>query len=104
MSADYAYNQDLSGGGDMVFNIDGDVGGTALAEQVTLRSRWLSTGDGRGDARLTGGDLGSEQAIASECWNNLFREVYYTDSVNFAPTVGDPTQCAYGTADLPPAM
>jgi hypothetical protein len=85
-----------------VFNVTADAGGTALPENVVIRSRWQSDGAGRGDARLAGGDLGSAQAIASECWSSLFRRVYYTDNASFQPTEGDVASCAYGTADLPP--
>jgi hypothetical protein len=99
---EYAYNETTDGGGDMVFNVTADGGGTALPENIVIRSRWLSDGSGRGDARLAGGDLGSTQAIASECWNSLFRRVFYTDNVAFQPTEGDVAGCAYGTADLPP--
>jgi hypothetical protein len=100
-SFDYAYNQSLDGGGDMVFNVDGNAGGTAAQEHITLRSRWQSNGMGRADARLAGGDLNAG-AIASECWDGQFRRTYYTDSVNFAPAEGDVANCAFGTADLPP--
>jgi len=100
--ADYAYNETLDGGGDMVFNIDGNAGGTAAQEQITLRSRWQSNGLGRADARLTGGDL-TTSAIASECWDGQFRRTYYSDNVSFAPTEGDVANCAFGTVDLPPA-
>jgi hypothetical protein len=99
---DYAYNESLDGGGDMAFNVNADAGGTALPENIVIRSRWQSDGAGRGDARIAGGDLGAAQAIASECWSNLFRRVYYTDNVSWQPTEGDVAQCAYGTADLPP--
>jgi hypothetical protein len=99
--ADYAYNRALDGGGDMVFDFNADVGGTPLTENATIRSRWLADGSGRGDARIAGGDLGTQSATASECWSSLFRRVYYTDSANFAPAEGDVSQCAFGTADLP---
>jgi hypothetical protein len=99
---EYGYNESLDGGGDMVFNVTADGGGTALTENIVIRSRWQGDGSGRGDARLAGGDLGSAQAIASECWNPLFRRVFYTDNASFEPTEGDVAQCAYGTADLPP--
>lgn len=99
---EYAYNETLDGGGDMVFDVTADAGGTALPENIVIRSRWQADGAGRGDARLAGGDLGSAQAIASECWSTLFRRVFYTDNVNWQPTEGDVAQCAYGTADLPP--
>ena len=99
---EYAYNESLDGGGDMVFNATADGGGTALAENIVIRSRWQADGAGRGDARLAGGDLGDAQAIASECWSDLFRRVYYTDNASFEPTEGNVADCAYGTADLPP--
>jgi hypothetical protein len=100
-SADYAYDEAADGGGDMTFSVLANIGGTAAEENVTLRSRWLATGAGRGDARIEGGDLGSQQAIASECWDGAFTRVYYTDSVNFAATEGDPAQCAFADVDLP---
>ena len=99
---EYAYNETLAGGGDIVFNVTADGGGTALPENIVIRSRWQADGSGRGDARLAGGDLGSSQAIASECWSSLFRRVYYTDNVSWQPTEGSVAECAFGTADLPP--
>jgi len=103
VAADYAYDQDTSGGGNMTFDVQANAGGTAALEDVTMRSRWLATGEGRGDFRIAGGDLGTEQAIGSQCWSTLFLESYYTDNVNFLPTEGDPASCAFATADLPPA-
>lgn len=99
--AEYAYNRALDGGGDMVFDIEGNAGGTALNEHITLRSRWQADGAGRADARLAGGDL-ADGATAAECWDTTFRRVYYADSVDFAPTEGDVSACAFATADLPP--
>jgi hypothetical protein len=102
-TADYAYDQAADGAGNMTFDVEANVGGTTALEDVTLRSRWLATGEGRGDFRIAGGDLGSRQATGSQCWSTLFRDTYYTDSVNFLPTDGDPASCAFATADLPPA-
>ncbi len=99
--ADYAYNETATGGGDMVFNIDGNAGGTTAQEHITLRSRWQSNGMGRADARMAGGDLNAG-ATASECWDGQFRRTYYTDSVNFAPAEGSVSACSFSTADLPP--
>jgi hypothetical protein len=103
VSADYAYDEGLDGSGNMTFDVLANVGGTAAEEDLTLRSRWLATGAGRGDARITGGDLAATQAIASECWSTSFARVYYTDNVNFNPTEGDATQCAFTDVNLPPA-
>jgi hypothetical protein len=100
-AADYAYNAAKDGGGDMTFDVSADAGGTALLETLTLRSRWLGTGAGRTDARISGGDLGSLQVTASECWSASFGRVYYQDSNNFAATEGAESSCAFATQDLP---
>jgi len=102
VSAHYEYNEAADGAGDMVFDVDADAGGGATLEQLTLRSRWLATGAGRGDARITGGDCGSVTVEASECWDNRFGRVFYTDSASFAPTEGAEASCAFATQDLPP--
>lgn len=99
--ADYAYNGAADGGGDMTFDVSGNAGGTAALETVTLRSRWLGTGTGRADARITGGDLGQLQVTASECWDTAFKRVFYKDSNNFAPTEGVESSCSFATQDLP---
>lgn len=101
-SLDYSYDETADGGGDMTLDLLANVGGTAAAEDVTLRSRWKVTGAGRGDARIAGGDLGSNQAIASECWDQTFARVFYTDSANFQPTEGDASACVFADVDLPP--
>jgi len=101
VSADYAYNQATDGGGDMVFDVNSNIDSKPANETVTLRSRWLGNGAGRADARIAGGDLGSFQATASECWNTMFGRVFYTDSGNFSPTEGAEAACAFATADLP---
>jgi hypothetical protein len=101
VAASYAYNAGASGAGDMVFEVSGDAGGGVLLETVTLRSRWQGTGAGRADARIAGGDLGGLQATASECWDTMFKRVFYTDSVTFLPTEGTEGACAFATADLP---
>jgi hypothetical protein len=85
----------------MVFDINGNAGGGTALETLTLRSRWLDNGSGRADARIAGGDLGALQATASECWDTMFRRVFYTDSAGFASTEGLQTSCAFATADLP---
>ena len=100
--AEYAYTAAADGGGDMTFSVEGNAGGTAAIEQITLRSRWLGTGEGRADARVRGGDLGDTGATASECWDDTFRRVYYADSVNLAPAEGTVDACAFATQDLPP--
>ncbi|HEY4242056.1 MAG TPA: hypothetical protein VGM88_19685 [Kofleriaceae bacterium] len=101
VEADYQYAEDSTGGGDMTFDVDQDQGGGPALEHSTLRSRWESTGAGRSDARVEGGDLGATQITASECWDTLFRRTFYTDSASFAPTEGAESDCAFTSSDLP---
>jgi hypothetical protein len=101
VDANYSYASAADQSGDMSFSASADLGGGPALENLVLRSRWEATGSGRSDARISGGDLGSADAQASQCWDTSFREVYYTDNVNFLPTDGDPTQCAYQDVDLP---
>lgn len=73
---------------------------TAL-EDVTVTSRWKSTGAGRSDIGISGGDVaaaGFDLVTAVECWGTDFSEVYYSDSEGFQATVGDPSECAYDAA------
>ncbi len=102
ISADYSYDETADGGGAMTFDVSGDAGGGPAIEEVTLHSRWLATGLGRADARIAGGDLGTNQAIASECWSASFQRTFYTDNVNFAATEGNAGDCAFAAAELPP--
>ncbi|MBC7976743.1 MAG: hypothetical protein H7138_17350, partial [Myxococcales bacterium] len=61
----------------------------------------LNSGAGRADGIVRGGDLGTLQATASECWDGNFKRVYYTDSVVFSASEGVETSCAFATADVP---
>jgi hypothetical protein len=101
VAADYAYNAAADGGGDMVFDVGANIGGGPVLETVTLRSRWLGTGAGRADARISGGDLAALTATASECWDTSFKRVFYVDSGPYLPTEGVQSACAFATADLP---
>lgn len=99
---EYTYDESADGSGNMAFAAHGDTddAGTA-AEDALIRSRWLATGAGRADVRLSGGDLGDLTVTGSECWDTTFSVVYYSDSANFLPTEGDEAACAFVGADLP---
>lgn len=98
----YTYDGAPDGAGAMLFRVTTDAGGTAVREDLALRSRWLATGAGRTDARIEGGDVTVPSATASECWDVAFRRVYYTDTADLAATEGDAAMCAFLTPDLPP--
>lgn len=98
---DYAYREAVDGGGDMVFSIFADTDDAGPnPEEATLRSRWQSTGAGRADIRLRNGDLPA-QITASDCWDTMFRRVYYTDSASWLPTEGDASACVFADVSLP---
>ena len=102
VDAHYTYEESADRSGNMTFSFDTNAGGGPALEDAVIRSRWLSTGSGRADIRLSGGDLGSNKVTASDCWDASFLETYYTDSVNWQPTAGDVNTCAFADQDLPP--
>jgi hypothetical protein len=96
VTADYAYSENLDGSGDFSFAITGDVNNQgATDEQAMIRSRWQADGAGRGDAQISGGDLGADTIDATECWDTQFRRVHYADSVDFVEAEGDPADCVF---------
>ena len=102
-TAHYAYKSQADGAGDMVFSLRGNVDAGAGLETLTLRSRWQSGGAGRGDARVTGGDVGSAEITASECWDGQFKRVYFiAEAGMLGGTEGDVAACTFASADLPP--
>jgi hypothetical protein len=101
-SFDYFYDENDDGSGDFQFALSADVQNDgSAAEDALIRSRWLTTGAGRSDAMLSGGDLGETSVTATECWDTLYRRVYYTDSAEWQPTEGDAAECAYADAAMP---
>jgi len=70
-----------------------------LLEDVVIDSRWQPTGAGRADIDFTGGDLPASVPMvdAVECWGTDFVQSYYSDSVNFSPTVGTESACVYAS-------
>lgn len=103
VTAHYAYTDTADGAGNMVFGLRGDAGGGAGLESLTLRSRWQAGGAGRGDARVTGGDVGQNEITASECWNNQFRRTYFiAESGMLGGSEGAASDCVFANVDLPP--
>jgi hypothetical protein len=102
-TAHYAYQDHADGSGDMVFGMRGNVDAGAGLESLTLRSRWLGDGRGRGDARVSGGDVGNAEITASECWDALSRRVFFIAAAGaLGGSEGNVANCAFATADLPP--
>lgn len=100
LDAWYHYEQVPGGSGKMDLAFLHDVNGNATDEEVLLRSRWESTGEGRADGYVTGGDLGALVATASECWDTSFETVFHADNFSGEPETGDEGLCAYGEPEF----
>lgn len=97
----YAYDEDYAGAGEMDLAWLDDVNATGTDEILAMKTRWESTGDGRSDAVVTGGDLGVDAVYASECWASDFVTSYWTDTLGMYEAVGDESVCAYAEQELP---
>jgi hypothetical protein len=73
---------------------------SGVNENVTENSRWNSTGAGRADVKMTGGEFGATTVLVSQCWSDEFAQTYYTDSVDYEPTTGQPSSCAFAQASF----
>ncbi|MFH1463507.1 MAG: hypothetical protein ABIO70_03895 [Pseudomonadota bacterium] len=105
LEADYAYQQTFGGEGAMDIVLVTDLNpawGLGLDETIAMHSRWLADGSGRGDVRVSGGDLGDEVGYATECWSSSFERVYFLDEYS-GEEEGDPALCAYPEAEYPVA-
>ena len=90
-------NLDYTGSIQVDAHVDTDDSKRTLLEDVTVDSRWRASGAGRADITIAGGDLPASIPVvdATECWSTDFTRAYYSDSVGFAPTVGDASACVY---------
>ncbi len=68
-------------------------------ENIDELSRWNVSGAGRADLQLSGGSL-SQTVKGSECWGSSFARTYYQDSVNYRPSEGDASTCAFAQAQF----
>lgn len=96
--AAYDYDELYDGEGEMDLAYLADLNLSGTDEIVTLKSRWLADGQGRGDAQILGGDLKVEAATASECWGTDFKTAFWTDTVDLYEDVGEESLCAYTPA------
>jgi len=93
VDAVYRYGNDRQGGYmDLVYEADATDGGEL--ETYILRSRWVKGGAGRGDAYVTGGDLGPLVYQASECWDEGGTVVFDENNYELT-TTGSVDDCAF---------
>lgn len=107
IDADYAYEETADGGGSMLFSVVGDMGGGPAAEQALIHSRWETTGAGRADVALKGGDTENPAGVlASECWDTQFKRSYFAvlagdTNGTFGATEGDEASCVFANPSMP---
>jgi hypothetical protein len=101
-SYDVTVQHASDGSGVMTLNALADISTPPSGVNDTVRenSRWDSTGAGRADVQLTGGQFGSTTVLVSQCWSDAFAQTFYTDSVDYEPTTGDPSSCAFTQASF----
>ncbi len=92
VKADYEYDEESDGSGELEFSTKRDVTGGSAQERVGILARWVSSGAGRADVLLKGGDLDQEVTVL-ECWDDSFLRVYYHDTAGIHPTEGDENDC-----------
>ena len=93
VDAGYRYMQDANGGAmDVAYLDDIEEGGDL--ETVVLRSRWTPTGEGRGDAYITGGDFGPLVYNGTECWNAGGVVTFEENNADFQRS-GDESSCVF---------
>jgi len=89
----YDYAQDADGGYmDLVF--EADITGNEIGEFYILRTRWADDGAGRGDAYVTGGDLGPLVYKATECWDAGAIVAFHENNADFTRS-GDDALCVF---------
>jgi hypothetical protein len=101
-TARYRYSQVPGGEGSFEFGVDlnvhwFDVIRTAQ-ERLSIKSRWVESGEGRSDVRLSGGDLTSPGTL-NECWDNRFRSTFLRRSDNLESWGTEAQDCVFQSAE-----
>ena len=102
VDAHYRFNQPVAGTGTLRFTTQKNLTGDDRLETLSIFSRWLESGRGRGDARATGGSLDTRVATMSECWDDNFGRTFIERSFDAAHDEGDISACAFPDT-VPPA-
>ena len=93
----YSYGSDQQGGY-IDLGYEADITGSGQEETVILRTRWVTSGEGRGDAYFTGGDFGPLVYQASECWDEAGVVVFDENNAELT-TSGDVNDCVFTEAE-----
>jgi hypothetical protein len=101
--ADYAFFLDPGGPGWFEYAAAGNVeqSDPQVLENYEIRTRWQADFAGRGDARISGGELGAAEFLVTECWDADLRRTYYADTTGYNEPWGDLGSCVYADEELP---
>ncbi len=118
-SATYRYNEAQDASGSFLFSVLANVHKASEAkpglEKMTLKSRWVASGEGRGDVTVEGDEVAAQlleagltaQSVqATECWGADFNVVFQDTlpaelAEHIRPTQGDAAACAVAQAEFP---
>jgi hypothetical protein len=88
----YTYATQSNGQGALSYDFTGDIIPiTSAPDTVEVTSRWLGTGEGRGDLQVVSGDAAGAQE--TQCWNERFQAVYTYKPWAPLENLGDPSAC-----------
>jgi hypothetical protein len=91
----YAEHPDTSGTFQFALRADFDHDPAGALEDVTVMSRWTASGAGRADLIASGGSLPAGFVVhATECWDERFARVFYTEDVDPSKSEGEASACA----------
>lgn len=98
VDATYHFTQTPGQGGSLEFQMNKDITATPAVEVLSVRSRWLDSGAGRSDVRVSGGDLTSP-ATANECWDATFASRFFVTTWDPSQTWGASSVCAFASPE-----
>jgi hypothetical protein len=101
INANYSYIANPGNGGVFQFSEDKDfIAGPNGVEHMTVESRWMESGTGRSDVKLSGGDVPNPPGAAtvSECWDTNFASQFLTASYDPTLDYGQESVCAFTPA------
>ncbi len=98
VNAKYAFVSVPNMGGSFDFQLNKDMITGPAIETAAIRSRWLQTGAGRADVKVSGGDLASPATI-NDCWDSGFLSRVMVNSFAASQNYGATSACAFTTAE-----
>lgn len=98
----YRYAQVPGGKGSFQFAVDTNVHwfdpNRSAPERLSIKSRWVESGEGRADVRLSGGDLSNAETL-NECWDSRFRSTYLDRTDSLEGWGNESQDCVFTSAE-----